>query len=175
MSVLAQLRWWDVDLKNKTIAIRNDPRDGARAGQARRRTKNRRDRAFPIHDDLLAVLIRTPRHRDGYVFHGPRGGRLKPDTARNVLVRDVITPLTGEFPTPDVEIGFKHGRLHSFRHYFCSACANSNVAAQAVMNWLGQQDCEMVRYYYHLYSTEARRQMNNVKFADEPDGNGAVA
>lgn len=175
ISELAQLRWGNVDVRSNTITIRNDPSAPARSGVARRRTKNRRDRSFPIHADLQAVLIPMSRHRDGYVFHGPRGGRLKPDTVRNVLVREVITPLKGEFPTPDGEVGFEHGRLHSFRHYFCSACANSGVPEQAAMDWLGHQDSKMVRHYYHLHDAEAQRQMNRVKFADEPDGSGAVA
>ena len=41
--------------------------------------------------ELLAVLKGLP-HRDGYIFHGPRGGRLKPDTVRRILVREVIEP-----------------------------------------------------------------------------------
>ena len=51
--------------------------------------KSGRSRSFPIHPDLLKVLQGMPRV-DAYVFHGPRGGRLKPDTVRRILVREVI-------------------------------------------------------------------------------------
>ena len=33
-----------------------------------------------------------------------------------------------------------------------------------VMAWLGHSDSEMVRHYYHLNDTEAKRRMNNIDF-----------
>jgi len=104
------------------------------------------------------------RTRDGLVFHGPRGGIIKPDTTRNILIRDVITPLAAQFPAPEGEIGFADGRLHSFRHFFCSVCANTGVPEQVVMRWLGHQSSRMVRHYYHLHDEEAQRQMERVQF-----------
>jgi hypothetical protein len=35
------------------------------------------------------------------------------------------------------------------------------------MNWLGHQDSEMVKHYYHLHDDEARRQMDRL----DPLGN----
>jgi integrase len=96
------------------------------------------------------------------VFHGPRGGRLKPDTVRNVLIEKVLQPLTSKIPTPDAVKGFRDGRLHSFRHYFCSRCADSGVPELMVMEWLGHADSTMVRHYYHLNDEEAQRQMQRL-------------
>ena len=76
----------------------------------------------------------------------------------------MLTPLAKKFPTPEGEIGFKDGRLHSFRHYFCSVCANTGVPEQVVMRWLGHQDSAMVRHYYHLHDDEAQRQMQRLNF-----------
>jgi integrase len=56
------------------------------------------------------------------------------------------------------------GRLHSFRHYFCSRYANSGVPEQVVMAWLGHADSKMVRHYYHLHDDEAQRQMKRLQF-----------
>ena len=67
------------------------------------------------------------------------------------------------------EIGFKDGRLHSFRHYFCSTCANSGVPEQVVMNWLGHRSSAMVRHYYHLHDDEAQRQMAKLKLIRDPE------
>jgi len=92
------------------------------------------------------VLKDLPR-RDGFVFHSPRGGRLKPDTARRILVREVIEPLAEKFPSTDGGKGFRDGRVHSFRHAFCSCCANNNVPEQALMIWLGHADSQMIRRY----------------------------
>jgi integrase len=114
-----------------------------------------------MHPDLAGVL-RSLAKQGQFLFHGPRGGRLKPDTVRNVLIREVIKPLEPKFPSPEDEKGFKDGRLHSFRHYFVSMCANNNIPERVTMEWLGHQDSEMVRRYYHLHDEEARRQMDRL-------------
>ncbi len=80
----------------------------------------------------MPILQGIPKHADGYVFHGPRGARLKADTVRNRLVRDVLAP---SFPTPKVETGFADGRLHSFRHFFGSLFAIDGASRQVVMQY----------------------------------------
>jgi integrase len=77
-------------------------------------------------------------------------------------VDKVITKLTTQFPSVDGAKGFADGRLHSFRHYFCSRCANSSVPERMIMEWLGHSDSEMVRHYYHMCDTEARRHMEGL-------------
>jgi len=84
-----------------------------------RRTKNRRDRSLPIHIERLPVLKGTKQSSDGLVFHGPREDKIKPDTVRNILIKQVIAPMKERFPTPPGAPGFEHGRLHSFRHALC--------------------------------------------------------
>jgi integrase len=114
------------------------------------------------------------RAADGLVFHGPRGGRLKPDTVRQVLIRDVLTPLEKKFKREGGQVGFADGRLHSFRHFFCSTCANSGVPEQVVMAWLGHRDSAMVRHYYHLHDDEAQRQMERLDFLGKAGGGVAA-
>ena len=75
----------------------------------------------------ILVRMKRPPHRDGRVFHGPSGGILKPDTVRNILEREVLVPLAKRFPAPPGGQGMADGRLHSFRHYFCSTSANAGV------------------------------------------------
>jgi integrase len=121
------------------------------------------------------VLESIPR-TDQYVFHGPRGGRLKADTLRNCLVRDVIEKLADRFPKQfEGEQSFEDGRLHSFRHYFCSVCANTGVPERIVMEWLGHSDSEMVRHYYHLNDEESRRKMDQLDLLGEGDGRSAAS
>jgi len=170
----SSLRWSDIDLDRNIVQITND----RVAAGARRRdprvTKNREDRFFPIARDLLPVLKQLRRSADGRVLHGPRRGLLKADTVRNILVKKVITPLEGRFPMAPGERGFKEGRLHSFRHFFCSRCANEGVPERMVSNWLGHKDSGMIRVYYHMYDEDAQRQMRNVSFAGGVNGGGAV-
>ena len=120
ISELAALRWSDVSDDLQMIQIVDERHRRRRAGAEVRTTKTGRSRAFPIHEDPRRVLETLPRSPDGRIFHGPRGGRLKADVVRRVLIRDVLEKLKGRFPTPPGEIGFINGRLHSFRHFFCS-------------------------------------------------------
>jgi len=83
---------------------------------------------------------------------------------RRILIREVIEPLAEKFPTPEGGKGFAHGRLHSFRHYFCSTCANNGEPERMVMDWLGHADSEMIRHYYHLHDEEAKRRMDGLDF-----------
>ncbi len=162
ISELAQLRWSNIDLtENPQIALIDESRR-SRRGRSRTTTKNKRSRRFPINLRLVPVLKSLPRHADGLVFHGPRNGKIKPDTIRNILIKEVLAPLKKQFPAADGDVGFEHGRLHSFRHFFCSQCANQGVTERALMNWLGHRNAAMVRRYYHLDAEESRRQMDRV-------------
>ena len=162
---LAELRWTDIDLAAKVIRLIDTRSHGNKAERANARTtKSHRDRTLPIHRELHRILQGLKRHADGRVLHGPKGGQLKPDTIRNVLVREVLTPLADRFPAASGMKGFCDGRLHSFRHYFCSISANSGVPEQIVMTWLGHADSKMVRLYYHLHHDEAQKQMSKINF-----------
>jgi len=170
ISELASLRWSDLDLPAKVISLKDETSSRRRMVHRKpRQTKSRRTRCLPIHDDLLGVLRQLPRVDDGLVFHGPRGGVLSADITRRTLIRDVLAPLKTSFPAAEGDIGFADGRLHSFRHYFCSLCANQNVPEQMVMEWLGHQESKMVRHYYHAHNEEAQKHMKRINFTGDVD------
>jgi integrase len=159
---LVNMMWADVDFNNGGRITLTDESSRGNTGGPRRTLKSGHSRSFPIYADFLPVLLRLPRI-DKYVFHGPRRGRLKADTVRRVLVRDVLEPLAGKFPSTNGGKGFTDGRLHSFRHYFVSMCAtNKCISERAVMEWVGHADSSMVRHYFHLHDEEARRQMQSL-------------
>lgn len=137
---------------------------------AARTLKGGEGRVLTLNDELKPVLGGIARHPDGYVFHGPEGGRLKPDTVRRALIRDVLEAMAGRFPAADDTPGFADGRLHSFRHFFASLCANRGVSQRVVMRWLGHKDSRMVEHYYHLHDEENRRQMRRVSLTDQAGG-----
>ncbi len=168
ISELAALRWADINLPLGKIILTDETAHGNAHGIGQRELKSGRSRSFPIHQDLAEVFAKIA-HKDAFVFHGPRGGRLKPDTVRNVLVSKVLSVLASNFPSTDEAKGFVHGRLHSFRHYFCSFCANSNVPEHMLMEWLGHQDSEMVRHYYHLSDKESQRRMKGLDLLGNTD------
>jgi integrase len=122
---------------------------------------------LPIFPDLRTILLKMQQHADGRFFHGPRGGVVKPDTIRNVLRRDVLDPLSERFPAVEGRKSFRDGRIHSFRHYFCSVAATSGVPEQMLMKWLGYADSRMVRHYFHLHDASSQKQMASVPFLGE--------
>jgi len=165
ISELAGLRWSDVDRDRSVLRLTDTTRQARKSDrQDARTTKSHRDRSLPIHADLLLVLEGLPRMPDQRVFHGTRGGKIKPDTVRRVLMRDVLPVLAGQFPATDHRPGILAGRLHSFRHYFCSISADSGVPEQLLMSWLGHRESEMIRHYYHQREDESRRQMSKISF-----------
>jgi integrase len=109
------------------------------------------------------MLEQLPRAVDGRIFHGAAGGKVDDDRIRQALIRHVLEPLEAQFPATE-DLGFADGRLHSFRHYFCSMCANSGVPELMVMRWLGHSSSRMVKRYYHVHDREAQQQMQCVDF-----------
>ncbi len=174
ISELCSLRWADLDLSDGMLMLTDETGRSGGADVQRREVKGRRSRSCPIHPDLAEVL-RSRQRQGPYAFYGPRGGRLKPDTVRRTFIREVIEPLQERFPTPPGEKGFRDGRLHSFRHAFCSRCANENVPERMVMDWLGHHDSAMIRHYYHLHDDESRRRMNQMDFLGTAGGRSASA
>lgn len=162
---LAELRWENLDLEKKLIQLVDRSRQTRRSERTHApKTKSHRSRSLPIRPELLEIFNRLPRHKDGRVFHGPSGGKIKPDTLRNILNREVLKPLSRRFPKGVNGLGIAAGRLHSFRHYFCSICADNGVSEQMLMGWLGHRDSAMIRRYYHLRIDESRRQMEGIPF-----------
>lgn len=173
ISELASLRWDDLDFTANMLRLRDMRHRSTRSTrETARSTKTHKDRNLPMRQELRDILAAKSRHPDGRVFHGPLGGLLKPDTVRNVLIRDVLTPLTKRFSASP---GLRDGRLHSFRHYFCSMSAMNRVPEQTLMSWLGHQDSKMVRHYYHLHDESSQMHMARVEFLNVKKPSAASA
>jgi integrase len=164
---LAGLRWSDLDLNSNVICVPDErsSRHKQEAGTART-TKGRRSRSVPIHPRLKTLLLILERKSHGRVFHAPLGGVLRPDNVRHLFVRDVIGALKSIFPTPKGEIGFEHGRPHSFRHFFCSQAFLGSASEGEIKEWLGHADSRMVEHYRHLRNEDAQRKMRQIDFLD---------
>lgn len=170
ISELASLRWSDINFDSNTILLTDERFSNRRKKLGTlRTTKGRRDRRLPIHPDLVVYLQSMQRHADGRIFHGPRGGLLKPDTVLKTFKEEVIEPLKARFPAPPGEIGFEHGRIHSFRHYFCSQAFLSGAAAADIQEWLGHQDSKMVAHYRHLRADDSQRRIQQIDFLGRHD------
>ncbi|WP_410001151.1 tyrosine-type recombinase/integrase [Stieleria sp. JC731] len=96
ISELASRKWSDIRIDKRRLTI-SDKSEFTGPASDRRETKNSRSRHIPIHNGLLAVFDSLDQNGP-YVFRGPRGGRLKPEAIRNILVSEVITPRSDQFP-----------------------------------------------------------------------------
>ncbi|WP_310821301.1 tyrosine-type recombinase/integrase [Stratiformator vulcanicus] len=159
------LRWTDIALNTQSLTVPDERASHRkrRLGSART-AKGKRGRSVPLGSNTIQILSELDRHQDGYVFHGPLGGRLKPDTVRNILVRDVLTMLKSRFPTLPGDIGFEHGRLHSFRHYFVSQAFAHGASEGQVKDWVGHRDSEMVACYRHQFDDANRQRIDQIPF-----------
>ncbi len=164
------MRWGDVNDDRNLIQV-VDERSSSRKRRAgvARTTKGRRSRTLPLHPVLKEYLATIERHADGYVFHALRGGRLRSRNLLQTFLDDVIEPLKAKFPTPAGEIGFEHGRIHSFRHYFCSQSFLGGASEGEIREWLGHSDSKMVEHYRHLRSEDAQRKMARIDFLGRLD------
>ena len=165
ISELSGLRRSDIEFESNMITLKDESRSRPRKGREGRSIKNAESRSFPINKELLPVLeSRRGGIPGSHVFTGPNGEVLKPDVVRRALISEVLNPLADRFPTADDEVGFRDGRLHSFRHHFCSMCSNQGTPEQMVMRWLGHKSSSMVKLYYHLHDDQAQRQMEKLDF-----------
>jgi integrase len=169
---LAALRWSDVDLVTNTIHIADErfSQKKQKTGAART-TKGKRSRTIPLHHVLKSMLAEMPRHADGYVFHSQTGRRLRERNALAAFIDNVIEPLKARFSVPPGDIGFEHGRLHSFRHFFCSQAFADGASEGNIKDWLGHADSIMVEHYRHQRPGESQRKMQSIDFlgSDAPE------
>ena len=168
---LAGLRWSDVSLSSGMLTVadeRSSPRK--RLMGTARTAKGRRSRSVPIHPELRQLLGTLERKPDGYVFHAAKGGRLLPRNVLQMFIDEVIEPLKEKFKTVAGDIGFEHGRLHSFRHFFCSQAFLGGASEGEIKEWLGHADSKMVEHYRHLRGEDAKRKMGNIDFLGRSDG-----
>jgi integrase len=99
----------------------------------------------------------------------PENAKLEITTSRQFTAWLAEMKLSLAFTTYQADklflIGLKpDGRLHSFRHYFCSACANNGVPEPMVRAWLGHRDSKMINRYYHMDREAAKEQISRIEF-----------
>ncbi len=134
-----QLQWKDVmeqDGKFTMLHIRRGGSNGT--------TKDRDERFVPIHPKIADLLAEYTRG-DGLVL---------PGLNQTSLMRH-LKELCAEY-------GFenpKKYKLHSFRHYFASMCANHGVAHRKALAWLGHSNSDMLDLYYHLHDDDSMQTM----------------
>ena len=134
-----QLRWEDIRVRDGRPSMFHVRRGGS--GDT---TKDKDDRFVPVHPKI-AVLLDPITSRSGLVC---------PSTAE----RSLLQRLKGLCAICEFEGPSKY-KLHSFRHYFASLCANHRVAYRKALAWLGHSSSEMLDLYYHLHDEDSQQAM----------------
>ncbi len=171
ISELASLRRDDLKLDEQGqpafLSLTDERASAKRSVEEQRRTKGRRGRVVPVHPRLTALLEQLPQAKDGLIFHGPQGGKLKPDTVRKIFVREVLTPLSSQFPGVRGQVGFADGRLHSFRHFFLSRAFAEGATEAENKTWVGHRDSRVVELYRHLSDHDSRQRLARLQLLGE--------
>ena len=122
-SELLNLRWPDVDLKNRKITVIN--------------AKNNESRVIPINQTLYQELFALYKKvKAEYVFSG-RNGRPFKDIKKG-------------FYSALKKAGIKDFRFHDLRHTFGSHLVMQGVDLRTVQQVMGHKDIKMTMRYAHL-------------------------
>ena len=142
-----QLRWEDIVAKGKQFTMIHVRRGGSNGT-----TKDREERFVPIHPKIAELLPR--KKGNGVIFANIK--------ARELLKRLKTLCAECKFNNPT------QYKLHSFRHYFASMCANHHVAYRKALAWLGHSSSDILDLYYHLHDEDSQNAM--MELAKSYDG-----
>lgn len=132
-SELLDLRWGEIDFKEKVIEFGNIDPD---------RTKSSRSRRIPLHPVIAATLLahkKTVRYtRDGLVFPNPKTGKRRYD------LKQLIVSVRSK-------TGIKGYWNHGLRHTFASWARQQGMDADAIRRALGHSTTSTTdRYAHHV-------------------------
>jgi hypothetical protein len=134
-----QMLWRDVRLGENGAGMFH-----VRLGGSNGTTKDKDARFVPIHPRIRPLIAALKRIGD-HVF---------PDIRERQLLQRV-KELCGTLKFPKAD----EFKLHSFRHYFASLCANHQVAYRKALAWLGHSDSSILQLYYHLTDSDSQAAM----------------
>jgi len=120
---ILNLKWVDVDLRNRIISILN--------------SKNNEKREIPVNEDLFQALLRVRKNLESpYVFCKEDG----------VPYKDVKTGFRAALKRAKIS----NFRFHDLRHTFASRLVMKGVGLKTVQELLGHKDVRMTLRYSHL-------------------------
>ena len=154
---LQQLCWEDVDFDLNVIHIQRGGSDG--------KPKNKEDRFIPIHAGKLKPILRSLPRKSDLVFLMPDGRQVSPKKLRAYLKR--LCRQCG-FENP------KQYKLHTFRHFFASYCAQQNLSYKYILEWMGHSSSAILDMYFTMNDKQAHRAMNSLSFNSEKLENRTV-
>ena len=169
ISELFKLKWSDIDFNYDVIHIEDEHGISHKVADSRS-TKSKKSREVPIHSEVRLALESIKGPKTGRVFKGRNGGRICYKSLKAKFVDRVIQPLAARFPGRPGKPSFADGRFHTFRHFFCSRCAQEGVPEVVVQGWLGHSSSAITRLYYHQNRQVSVDWMSRVNLAGSGEG-----
>ena len=147
---LQELEWEDVDLLQNVVHVHRGGSSG--------RTKNKQDRFIPIHHKKLKPILQRLPQTSQLVFPMPDSK----EVSQKKLLRHLKRLCE--------ECGFKKPwqyKLHTFRHFFASYCAQQNMSYKYVLEWMGHSSSAILDMYLTMNDRQAQAAMNTISFESE--------
>jgi integrase/recombinase XerD len=144
---LQQLQWEDVDLDSNVIHVHR--------GGSGDRPKDKEDRFIPIHRCKLKPVLRLLPQKSELVFLMPDSRKVSPKKLRAYL-KNLCR-----------QCGFQNPwqyKLHTFRHFFASYCAQQNLSYKYVLEWMGHSSSAILDMYFTMNDRHAQTAMNSMSF-----------
>ena len=145
---LLGLKWEDIDFANQTLRVRRQVgRINGEVREAPLKTKNAY-RTISLGTDAVGVLKqqREKQPSSSYVFPGPTGGPIAPDSVLHMLHRVLD------------RAGLPEIRFHDLRHTFATLALQNGVDIKTVSGMLGHFSAGFTLDTYAHVTTAAQRQ-----------------
>ena len=145
---LLGLRWEDIDWQHRELHIRRQlARVGGKVTEAPLKTKNAY-RTLPLGEDTIGILAQQKEKvgTSPWVFPGPAGGPLSPDSVLHMLHRVLE------------RAGLPRLRFHDLRHTFATLALQNGIDVKTVSGMLGHYSAGFTLDTYAHVITPAQRQ-----------------
>ena len=142
---LQQLQWEDVDSDHSVVHVHRGGSGG--------RPKDKEDRFIHIHARKLKPLLQSLPRQCELVFLMPDDKKVSPKKLRRYL-KNLCKQCGFENP--------QQYKLHTFRYFFASYCAQRNLSYKYVLEWMGHSSSAILDMYFTMNDRHAQAAMNSM-------------
>jgi integrase len=130
---ILNLSWEDIDVENRVCVIRSNGSFRVKSGKAR---------TIPLNETVYEMIMRSS-HREGLVFPGKRGQKVRPNYVSRKF-REIVRAAGLD----------KKLHFHSLRHTFASLLVKRGVSLYQVQKLLGHSSPRVTEVYAHLQGSD---------------------
>ena len=144
---LQQLRWEDIDLERNVIHVH--------CGGSDNRPKDKEDRFIPVHASKLKPVLLSLLKKSELAFLMPNDRKVSSKKLR-AYVKELYKQCGFQSPW--------QYKLHTFRHFFASYCAQQALSYKYVLEWMGHSSSAILDMYFTMNDRHAQAAMNSMSF-----------